>query len=89
MKRFARLFQELDRTTKTNPKVDALEAYFREAPSADAAWGLFFLTGNRIKRAVGTARFARVGRGDGGTAAVAARRILRRRRRIWQRRCRW
>src|SRR5215213_4828920 len=56
MKHFARLFQDLDSTTRTAVKVEALVRYFRIAPAADAAWGLFFLTGNRIKRAVSTAR---------------------------------
>jgi len=56
MKHFAALFQELDTTTRTAVKVEALARYFRTAPPADAAWGLFFLTGNRIKRAVSTAR---------------------------------
>src|SRR6187399_1404953 len=56
MKHFAALFQELDSTTRTAVKVEALARYFRTAPPADAAWGLFFLTGNRIKRAVSTAR---------------------------------
>jgi DNA ligase-1 len=52
VRRFTHLFQELDRTTRTNAKVAALEAYFRDAPAADAAWALYFLTGRRIKRAV-------------------------------------
>jgi DNA ligase-1 len=56
MKHFSQLFQELDSTTRTAMKVEALVRYFRTAPAADAAWGLFFLTGNRIKRAVSTAR---------------------------------
>jgi DNA ligase-1 len=56
MKHFARLFQELDSTTRTAMKVESLSRYFRVAPPADAAWGLFFLTGNRIKRTVSTSR---------------------------------
>ncbi|HEX2642373.1 MAG TPA: ATP-dependent DNA ligase, partial [Thermoanaerobaculia bacterium] len=50
MRRFARLYEALDRTTSTNEKVKALAAYFREAPPADAAWAVYFLTGRRIKR---------------------------------------
>ena len=50
MKRFSRLFDALDRTTSTNAKVAALVVYFRDAPPADAAWALFFLTGQRLKR---------------------------------------
>jgi DNA ligase-1 len=50
MRRFSRLYEALDRTTSTNEKVRALAAYFREAPPADAAWAVYFLTGRRIKR---------------------------------------
>jgi DNA ligase-1 len=50
MRRFALLYEQLDRTTSTNAKIAALAAYFRDAPAADAAWALFFLTGQRLKR---------------------------------------
>ena len=50
MKRFAELYDEIDRTTSTNAKVAALVRYLRDAPPADAAWALFFLTGRRLKR---------------------------------------
>src|SRR6185295_19235138 len=35
--------------------VAALAAYFRDAPPADAAWAIFFLTGRRLKRVVPSA----------------------------------
>ena len=38
MKRFAALFAELDATTSTNAKVEALQRYFAQAPAHDAAW---------------------------------------------------
>jgi DNA ligase-1 len=50
MKHFAQLFRRLDETNKTNRKVAALVDYFRVAQPADAAWALYFLTGNRPKR---------------------------------------
>jgi DNA ligase-1 len=50
--RFALLFDEIDRTTSTNAKVAALARYFAEAPAADAAWAVYFLTGRRLKRLV-------------------------------------
>src|SRR5688572_6024243 len=50
MNRFARLYDEIDRTTSTNAKVASLVGYLAEAPPADAAWALFFLTGRRLKR---------------------------------------
>ncbi len=57
MKRFARLFDELDATTRTSEKVAALERYFRDTLAAeetriDAAWTLALLTGRRVKRAI-------------------------------------
>jgi DNA ligase-1 len=52
MKRFAQLYDDIDRTTSTNAKVAAMSAYFGQAPHADAAWAVFFLTGRRLKRLV-------------------------------------
>ena len=54
MKRFAQLYDAIDRTTSTNGKVAALAAYLAVAPPADAAWALFFLTGRRLKRHLAT-----------------------------------
>ena len=54
MKRFAELFDRLDRTTATNAKVAHLVDYFRATPPADAAWAVYFLTGRRLKRLVNT-----------------------------------
>jgi DNA ligase-1 len=50
--RFALLYDAIDRTTSTNAKVAAMAEYFRDAPPADAAWAVFFLTGRRLKRLV-------------------------------------
>jgi DNA ligase-1 len=58
MKRFARLFAELDETTKTNAKVAAMVRYFSSADPADAAWAVYFLSGNRPKRLIGARRLA-------------------------------
>jgi len=52
MKRFAALIAELDRTTRTTEKVDALGRYFEEAPAADAVWTLAILSGRRQRRVV-------------------------------------
>jgi DNA ligase-1 len=54
VKRFADLYDAIDRTTSTNAKVAALVAYLGAAPAADAAWALFFLTGRRLKRHIPT-----------------------------------
>ncbi|MDB5881036.1 MAG: ATP-dependent ligase-like protein, partial [Ramlibacter sp.] len=52
MKRFARLFAELDATTSTNAKVEALQRYFEQAPGADAAWAVYFLSGGKPRQVV-------------------------------------
>ncbi|MCX7059541.1 MAG: ATP-dependent DNA ligase [Gammaproteobacteria bacterium] len=52
MKRFAALYARLDDTRATSAKVEAMRAYFAEAPAADAAWSLYFLTGQRLKRLI-------------------------------------
>lgn len=49
---FARLFTRLDSTNKTLAKLAALEDYFVHAQPADAAWAVYFLTGQKIKRLV-------------------------------------
>jgi DNA ligase-1 len=54
VKRFTQLFVELDRTNKTNAKQRALVSYFEDAEPADAAWAIYFLSGNRPKRPVNT-----------------------------------
>jgi DNA ligase 1 len=52
MKRFAQLYAALDSSTRTRDKTRALVDYFSQAEAADAAWAVWFLTGNRPKAAV-------------------------------------
>jgi DNA ligase-1 len=54
MKRFSRLFSELDATNSTNEKVEALTRYFNEAPPRDAAWAVYFLAGGKPRQVVKT-----------------------------------
>lgn len=54
MKLFAELFNELDQTTKTNAKVEALVAYFQKAIDQDALWTIALLSHKRPKRTVST-----------------------------------
>jgi DNA ligase 1 len=53
MRAFATLYEELDTTTSTTLKVDAMVRYFRTAPPADAAWAVYILSGRRLKRFIG------------------------------------
>jgi DNA ligase 1 len=55
VQRFSRLYQELDTTTGTAAKVDALRRYFDDAPPADAAWATYFLSGGKPQQVVPTA----------------------------------
>ncbi|HET9205115.1 MAG TPA: ATP-dependent DNA ligase, partial [Burkholderiaceae bacterium] len=55
MKAFAALFAELDASTSTARKVDAMQRYFAAAPVADAAWAAYFLAGGKPRQTVPTA----------------------------------
>jgi DNA ligase-1 len=52
MKAFADLYTELDASTSTLHKVDALERYLRGAAPADAAWAVYVLAGGKPRQAV-------------------------------------
>ena len=54
MKAFSELFTNIDQTTSTNEKIDALVAYFATADEQDAIWCVALLTGRRPKRTVKT-----------------------------------
>lgn len=54
MKAFAALFTEIEQTTKTNAKVDALVRYFSTAEEQDILWCISILTGRTLKRPVKT-----------------------------------
>ncbi len=55
MKRFAALYAELDASTATTDKVQALQRYLAQAPALDAAWAVYFLAGGRPRQLVRTA----------------------------------
>jgi DNA ligase-1 len=52
MKRFTNLFLQLDRTNKTNEKVELLKAYFLSASEEDKIWALALFTGRRPPRPI-------------------------------------
>lgn len=58
MKRFSSLFAELDATTSTNAKVEALTRYFDAAPARDAAWAVYFLAGGKPRQVAPLASLA-------------------------------
>lgn len=53
MQAFADLYAELDATTRTQAKLDALVRYFDGVDPADGAWATYILAGRRMKRLVG------------------------------------
>ncbi|HEY0586442.1 MAG TPA: ATP-dependent DNA ligase [Pseudoduganella sp.] len=52
MREFARLYAELDETTSTKRKLDALQAYFSKAAPENAAWAVYFLAGGKPRQTV-------------------------------------
>jgi DNA ligase-1 len=52
MREFSRLYAELDETTSTKRKLDALQAYFSKAAPENAAWAVYFLAGGKPRQAV-------------------------------------
>jgi DNA ligase-1 len=52
MRRFLALFQDIDATTRTLAKREALVSYFRSSPACDAIWALYLLMGRKQKRLV-------------------------------------
>ena len=48
MRRFAQLYQRLDRLTATNDRRRALVEYIRECPPADLAWAIHLLSGGKV-----------------------------------------
>ncbi|HEX4880504.1 MAG TPA: ATP-dependent DNA ligase [Limnobacter sp.] len=69
MKQFASLFAQLDASTSTNNKLQALCQYFESAPPEDAAWAVYFLCGGKPKRTVPTATLREVALRESGLPA--------------------
>lgn len=54
MRDFARLYNELDATTATLGKLEALKRYFSHAEPANAAWAVYFLAGGKPRQTIST-----------------------------------
>lgn len=52
MREFAQLYAELDETTATNRKLEALQHYFEHTAPENAAWAVYFLAGGKPRQAV-------------------------------------
>jgi len=56
MRRFARLFEELDQTTKTNDRIQFLVNYLEDVEDDDKLWSVALLSGKRPKRGVNSTK---------------------------------
>ena len=54
MKLFSDLYKRLDSTNRTSAKVQAMTQYFGCAEPADAAWAIYFLSGEKLRRVIPT-----------------------------------
>lgn len=54
MKEFSALYRSIDETTKTNAKLAAMRGFFLNVSHEDAAWAVYFLSGERVKRLIST-----------------------------------
>ena len=54
MKAFADLYRNLDETTSTNRKMEAMVDYLRRVPGEDAIWAISFLIGRKPRRVIPT-----------------------------------
>jgi len=71
LRRFAELYARLDDTRATSAKLAAMRDYFAQAPPEDAAWGLWLLLGNRLKRVVAPTKLAAwIGEASGVAASL-------------------
>ena len=58
MRDFAKLYAELEATTRTSEKIDAMRRYFEGAAPGDAAWAIYFLAGRKPKLVLGARKLA-------------------------------
>lgn len=69
MKAFAALYLELDASTSTLHKVDAMARYLRAAPPEDAAWAVYFLAGGKPRQLVPSSRLRELAASAAGIPA--------------------
>lgn len=50
---FLDLFDQIDQTSSTVKKTRLMKEYFLQAPTEDAVWALYFLSGQKLKRLIG------------------------------------
>jgi DNA ligase-1 len=68
MKAFAALYTALDRTNSIAEKARLLAAYLRDAPAADAAWAVYFLSGHKPRQVISARRIGEIATEAAGIA---------------------
>ena len=68
MQDFARLYAQLDATTSTSAKVDAMVGYLAKADARDAAWAVYFLAGGKPRQVVPMSQLAQAAAREAGLA---------------------
>ena len=68
MQDFARLYAQLDATTSTSAKVDAMVGYLAQADARDAAWAVYFLAGGKPRQVVPMSQLAQAAAREAGLA---------------------
>ncbi len=69
MKAFAELYRALDRSFSVSDKQAALQAYFRQAEAADAAWAVYFLAGGKPRQLAPSLRLRSLAQAASGLPA--------------------
>jgi len=54
LKRFSEFFADLDRTNKTNERIEIIKDYFNQASDDDKLWTLYLFSGGKIKKKYNT-----------------------------------
>ncbi|TFZ01467.1 ATP-dependent DNA ligase [Ramlibacter rhizophilus] len=68
MRQFAALYAQLDATTSTAAKVEAMQRYFALAEPRDAAWAVYFLAGGKPRQVAPMATLAQLACEEAGIA---------------------
>lgn len=56
MREFSELLSRIEQTNSTNEKVDYMAAFFRTVDAETSAWALYFLSGRRPKKFIGSSK---------------------------------
>ena len=58
MKQFADFFEALDRTNKTNERIEIIKEYLSKADDKDKLWAVYLFSGGRLKKKFNTSQLS-------------------------------